>query len=488
MNSQIFVASMLIQETGTFNQLYARPYEAQTQNETLEMLTRRLESTMNGDPSARIHGSLIAGLSSGLVMPNASWERRLSIPNGWNERRLRFIMEVHVQAAFNTDIYYLQGYSDHVGVTLTGSIDPNMPFFINSYVRIGRSPDYSGMGLTRDQVIETAQVINGQFHITDAVSGQVFTLRPGDLVIGIQSSYISETFDQGISPALGRALDTRNTGLPSTIRSNRSNAIPSNFIANYISGFRSAAYASEFGQGNDDVYSRAIQGMHEPSPYENPFIRALSQVTGIPNTTAFTMNDLVSIDPDAASSGRVSYQPARDVFQLHQTGQTEDWGGANLKTQLATLLINSVSGLMVDCMLKFVAIDTTTLTIDGQPCTRIINAQSFTNLNLAAHFQRFIERFNTEILPDITFNGNIAIDALIAIDLYGQSTVDISIDGDARVPYAAPSFCDSIFSPVVTTNPSHYHGLVQGMEYITKAVESVAPRLFGGINTMVHDI
>jgi hypothetical protein len=489
MNSQIFVANMLIQETGTFNQLYARPYAAHTTNESLEILSRRLESTMYGDPSSRVMGSLIAGISSGLVMPDASWERRLSIPNGWNERRLRFIMEVHVQAAFNTQVYYLQGYSDHVGVSATGFIDPQMPFFINSYVRVGRSTDYTNVGMTVDRVSEMAQVINGQFHITDAISGQVFTLRPEDLMVGIQSNYFNDAFASSGNPSVGNMLDTRTRGLPSTVRSNRSNSIPSNFIANYISGYRRAAYSAEFGRGDEDVYTRTIQDLHEPSPYENPFIRALSQVTGIPNTTTFTMSDLVSIDPDAVSSGRVSYQPARDVFQLHQTGQTEDWGGTNLKTQLATLLINSVSGLMIDCMLKSIALDTTTLTVDGQPYTRIINAQSFTNMNLSAHFVRFIERFNSEILPDVTYNGSFAIDAVIMIDLHGQSSIDISVDGDARIPYAAPSFCDSIFTPVVTTDANRYHDLVNGMEYITKAVESAVPRLFtAGGDNLVHDV
>lgn len=485
---QIFIANLLIQETGTFNDLYSRPYTAQTNNENLDMLSRRLEATARSNQSSSVASSLVTGLatniSAGLVMPAASWERRLTIPNGWNERRLRFILEAHVKRAFNVEIYYLQGYSDHVGISMNGAIDPNMPFYINSYIRVVRSTDYTGTGILRDTVSETAQVIDGQFHVTNAESGLVYTLRPEDLITGIQSNYIKSAMEASV---MGTVYDTRTSGLPSVVGSSRSNAIPSNFVANYISGYRRALWSADFGVSSDDVYSRAISEMHEESPYSNPFIRALSNIRGIPNTTQFTMSDIAELDPEAITTGRVRYEPVRDAIALHRAGETEQWDGADLKTQLATLLINSVSGIMVDCMIRNVTFDTTTLTVNGLPLTRIISANSFTNMNISYHYQHFIDRFNSEVVPDITYNGNIALSALLSIDLYGQSTVELSIDGDPSTPYAAPSFCDAIFAPVVTTDANQYHGLVHGMEQINQAIEASAPGI-SGMNSIIHEV
>jgi hypothetical protein len=170
---------LLIQDTGTYNQQVSRPYQAKTLGSALDDLSNRISSATRADPTARINGNLIAGLSHNLVSPVANWDRQLYIPNGWQEPRLRFTLEVSLDTAFGTEVYFFQGYTENKDVSVTGTINPDMVFFINSYLRINRGRGNTGMAMGgfRDTFVEAAQVIDWQVHAINA-TGQVYGLRP----------------------------------------------------------------------------------------------------------------------------------------------------------------------------------------------------------------------------------------------------------------------------------------------------------------------
>lgn len=478
--SRIIIKDMILQETGTYGPQYARPYNAVTSYDVLENLNHRIEETTRMNPTAKINGSLIAGLSSGLVMPSANWERELAIPYGWSERRLRFILEVEAETGFGTEIYFFQGYTEYLGVSHAGSIDPEMVFYINSFMRINRSRDFTGLSSAgfRDVITETAQVINGRFHSQN--NGEVYGLRPEDLFTGVQSSYLSSALS-GINE--GSVIDTRINRATDVFRSRRTNAIPSNFLSNVIDTYRTANSLADFGQSSEDIYSRAIQTCHEASPYENPFIRSISEIKGMQNVTYFTMNDLFKIDNGIAS--KTHYNPITDAVRLTQvTDNIESWGDASIKTQLATVLSNAVSGLMVENMLIAITFTSTNMTLNAQPDTRIMYAQGVTTADMRQYHANFVRRFETEVLPDITHQNTIPISVLISADLYGETKIEIGLDGEYPTPYVTPSWGDALLAPVVTTNQNEYHGLITGVEHIVQNVTSSAGP---DLNTMINN-
>lgn len=476
------VVRLFLQETGRYGQQFSRPYQAVTSFETLDNLNRRIEDVTRGDPTGKINGSLIAGLSAGLVTPSANWERELTIANGFNEQRLRFMLEVHVDNGFTTEIYFFQGYTEFVGVSYTGAIDPQMVFYINSFLRINRARDFSGLSSAgfRDTVTETAQVINGRFHSNGVTP--VFGLRPEDLFVGVQSAYLSNSL-QTLNE--GNVFDTRVDRSTDIFRSRRSNAIPSNFLSNVVDSYRAASTLADFGQGTEDIYGRAIQTSHEASPYENPFIRAISDAKGMINVTYFTMEDLVRIDPMVTSN--THYDPVKETIRLTQPGDGESWAAATLETQLATVLSNAVSGLMVDCMLVDITFSCTNMTIGSIPDTRIIFGQGVTTADMRQYYINFVTRFESEVLPDLTQGNMIPIDILVSADLYGDTKIELSVEGAPHVTYITPSFCDALMAPVVTTNANEYHGLIHGIEHIVKNVgeSGYANNLVAAINNNI---
>jgi hypothetical protein len=61
------------------------------------------------------------------------------------------------------------------------------------------------------------------------------------------------------------------------------------------------------------------------------------------------------------------------------------------------------------------------------------------------------------------------------MDLFGFTNIQISLSGGPMVPFTAPTFADSLFSPVTTYNPMIKNQLVKDMEYTLDAVSSSIP-------------
>lgn len=463
MDKIIHVVRLIVQETGRYDQQYSRPYQAVANSEVLDTLGRRIDEVTRTNHSMKINGSVISGLSGGLIVPSASWERELAIPYGWGEQRLRFMLEVHVETALSTELYYFQGYTEYLGVSLQGSIDPDMAFYINSYMRVTRMPDMSAPGLGRymDIITETAQVIDGRYHSTNSNANAVFGLRPEDVFTGVQSAYLTDVY-KGLNE--GSVIDTRVNRSRDIFQSRRNNAIPSNYLGRVIENYRTANALIDFGQGSDDIYSRAIQSSYEDTPYANPFIRALSENRFSEGVTHFSMNDLCRMDPNTPNVS--VYNTVGQGVRLHQTGDAESWMGATLEVQLATIIANSVNAMMVENMLISVAFTSTNMTMDAQLDTRIISGQGVTTVDMRQYFQNFMTRFEQEVMPDITKMNTIPVAIMVEANLNGDTKIDLSLDGGPYVPFISPSFCDSLLAPIVTTTQNDYYNLLNGFESI----------------------
>lgn len=464
---QVHIARLTLQESGTYNRQFSRPYEVVTTNDrmgTLSTMEDRIQTVSHQNPNATINRNLLSGIASNLVVPAAAYSHELVIPNGWNERRLRFVLEVHINDHFGTNIYFFQGFTDYPGITANGIADPKMPFIINSFIKINRAQDFSGINSTgfRDVITEAYQVVNGQFH-AQYNNATVYGLRPEDLFAGVQSNYIGSIMDTYGDLQIG---DSRTNKANTSIRSRRSNGIPSSFLTKVVDTYRSASMLSDFGSGSDDIYSRAINTCYEGTVHENPFIRLISNITGFQNATIFTLENLAAIDPGVGA--RTEFHQMANTVHLHRVGDTNDnWMQPTLETQLATIATHAVSGLMVENLFVSMGFHTTTLTLNGQPVTQMFpGAQGVTTADMRPYVNKFIQQFEMEVLPDLTMNWTVPLDMVVVSDLYGETRIEISIDGRPHEVFVTPSFCDSLMVPVVTTNTNDYNSLVVGIEEV----------------------
>lgn len=477
------LVSLRMQETGTYNNNYIRPYYADINSFTLDNLSKGIEQIVRTRGNGEISSGFLSGKTDGLITVSAAPERQIDIVNGWAERRLRFILEVHLESSYGTEIYYFQGYSEYFDVTLqSGYVNPKMAFFINSYTRVNRSSDPSNpMGGYMDRVIESYQVLNGRFVAsqventnilgyqphTVAPAERLLGARPMDLVVGIQSNSMFQNVNNYTSDTIN--IDTRVGQGDQVFQSTRSSHIPSQMLSKVINTYRNAQTLVDYGQGAENIYDRVIQSNWEQNPYENAFIRTLSDQKGMPEAINwFTLEDLAVIDPTIGT--RTQYSPLQDQHQVHDVGYsgTEGWGGSNIQTQIAALVVNTVGSLMQSCGLVSVYFTATNMTsIGNEPDIRMLAPGIvISTANPIDAYNLFLQRFKTEVLPDLTKNNMIPLAIRVEADAYNETRVSVGIDIEPPVEYAFPSFCDALTQPTMTTSKDNWNGLVSGIEQI----------------------
>lgn len=459
--SKISIERLVLQETGTFNQMFHRPYEAVLSNDGLSHLSRRIEETIHQNSVGKVTPSLLSGLSDGLITVSATPDQASNIVNGWGERRFRFTLTVSCKTGFGEEISYFQGYSEYFDISHGNNVNPEMIFFINSYTRVSRKADPTNpMGGYIDRVMESRQVLNGTYAANGA--GQLYGQRPEDLFVGVQSNFLSQG-DLGLIPM----NDTRVGLINKTFGTTRQNAVPSSIISNLVNTWRETQTLADFGQGDNNLYDRAISQVHERSPMENTFIATLSNIqnNGISPSAWFTLNDLARIDPTV--SQRTFFSPLEAGTMVHNAGTTANWNGAGKETQIAYLIANATSGLMQACGLATVHFFATNMTMgQGYSVEMTEPGLTYSTANPMAAYQLFTTRFANEVMADITEGNLIPVSITVSSDIYNETSILISIDGGMSTPYSFPTFADSLLQSTMTVNESAYRGMVGRLEDI----------------------
>ena len=474
------VGKLILQETGTYNPIQNRPYVT---NLDAYGMNELIESVRAHGNNGHITGSILAGSASGIVSPSATTFGDIAIANGWSEKRIRFMLEVVVEYNFGSPVaYFMQGYTDYSGVTMNGNIDPHMAFYINSMVGVSRTIVPTPYGnVVQEHIKETFQVLNDNQFNKNYMPGMGQIMRPQDVFNGMQSIHIREH----ANVAHGDMYDTRLMLGNDTYASSRNNTLPTNYMAKIIDGYTSASVAADFGQNQKSIFAMASNEVYETPIGNNAFIRAISDDNGTGGlTNRFTMDQLSRIDPGVKQ--KTTFMALGPVAQrnLHQTGSTEYWNGANRETQVATILCNAVPALMMGLVLSQLEFRSTNDAIGGIMTTAIINAQSLTTADISNHFNIFINRLEKEIIYDFTFRNQEIYKLHMRVDLLGETYVSISLGNQPAVDFVMPSFSDSLFSPVITNDVHARDVLISDFEHI---VTNTADAMVGTRPTAVFD-
>lgn len=456
--AQIRITRLDLLETGTYNPMYARPYEMSVSGDLLNDIRNRVENVDGG----KISPVLFGGIASSVMRPSVNRENEIPIYMGWNERRLRFIMYVDVYSTQGgVSSYIFQGFTNTLGVSHNGSYDPKMLFIINSFVRMNTRAVQTEYGMKNESVMtESCQIINGQIVRDPTIGNDVYGMRPSDVFTGIQSQYLAGAYE---GYGQGQLLDTRIGLGGESISSKRANCLPSNYLTTIVNSYQTSKDLLAYGQGSDDLYARSRELAYEVSPNENKFIRQLSHVRGVQNQTTFTLGDLKSIDPgvESVTAYRTLGQVAKST--LHNAGSTAYWHGSDNETLWATLLSNAIPAIMMELMIGQVSFFSTNDTIGGVFQTSIGNMMGLSNTDMSRYMALFIARLEREIMTDLTYNGHI-YHLNMTVSVYGESTIDIKIDHGEMIRFTTPSYCDGLFAPIYTSNKSAYNQMVGDFE------------------------
>lgn len=453
---QVRITKLLMMETGTYNQQYRRPYETSLDGRTLQTMAERFSGVTKFVPA------ILSGLANQFIAPTAAWESELVIPNGWTEKRLRFMMEVTFSNYAGGMVReVILGYTDVPGITVSNAVDPYMEFYVNSTTQTREIVEQTPFGAqTHVSAFDSSHILvdNGYGGIHS--NNKTTRMRPEDVYAVMGRNHLDTN--------AGDIYDTRTSLSNQAVKSSRSNGLAANYAAKILDSYNGANNTcNDFGQSTEAKYQTARVAAADPVAQQDMFLSAIASIRQSPiigNT--FRMADLRMLDPNVDNVTRNAVVGATQQ-QSHYAGQTMDWSGGDRTTQVATILSHSIPSLLMDLALTKISFTSENRhRPDGQPLTVIQNLRSFSTGDLQRYGDNFIYRFEMEVLRDITYNNQIGYEIEMHVDLLGESFIRIALDGGGVYDYVTPSFSDAQMVPVLTNNAALVKNLSSDFEVL----------------------
>jgi len=479
------IQSLTVIDTGTYMPQMRRPFVTNGNANVVGNFLENIGGAIQNNSS--ITPFTIAQSGNNLLSVSTQAEPSVPIPNGWNSNRLRFILAVKIQGQLsNNRIAYFQGYTEFADNSFSGLIDPNATFFINSFVVIDdiSMPTPAGM-VSSPRVIESSNILPWvPPSAPNAMAIYQPTSVPSSLMPNIRSSAVeymrpNDVFmaiQTGHTAAMANSTLVYDTRAPlGETKSFKQNHGKSQYLSSLVDNYVNSLRVHERGGAFDTratVLENSLNRQEGAPLKDNAFIRMLSKAQGsnYNAVTHFTLNVLADMDPDLPKKVRYIRQGNTVNTSSHNS---ENWGSQSRECIAATIIFQSLSSMMLDLMISEIYITSTNMTLDGKMVSRVVNSLSITGADISQQLNLLLLRFEKEIMYDITFGNQDIYSLNVHVDLLGASKIELSLSGGPTVPFTQASFADSLYAPVVTSNPQIKQNLVGDMEFILDSVSNV---------------
>lgn len=485
--SQARITKLLIYETGAYQEQYRRPYTTNPDGNVFGMFKEHLEGL---DHYATAN---LGAIAQAFLKPSSAVDTRtdkIGIPQGWDTRRTRFMMEVEYDHAIGVAAkQILTGYTTHVGASpvhgVSGTagaatflnVEADLQFIVNTVTPLQTRDEFGPQGH-----VQHVEVIKPSHVLADNNFSTIYTpdfnerMRPQDLFTVMSRSHVHRVRDDrgnipGVGPVLfdGRTVQSKQAAL-----SLRSNVVPAAYVARVMENYSNARVAANDNtQAGGDFFQKARGYSQDGLISQNEILRMISEIRGEPIGNSFTYRDLERLDPSIRGRvvGRVSgiTQP---MANLHQPGMSSEWYGRDPMTMAATIISQCVPGIMSELALTHIGFkmhnefaqsgnyssfnpDTWLSRANYQPWFQPYNIQGFGGQNMAREMQIFETRFWNEVMKDLCQDNKVNFTIDVDCNLMGETVVTIGLSGKNPISFVTPSFADALLTPLVTNNHDH---------------------------------
>lgn len=462
MLNDISTTMCIMKETTRYDDVYRRPF---TTNYDGDVDLAMKQATEGG---SRTSMEALTSVAGSFLQPSAVPMGVANIDNGFSEKRLSFMMEFREQSNLGTGLrYILTGYTNHLGVSnMTGQthVDPEMKLYLNNIFTI------------RDSAIRTAHSNNAvQSNMVDGLH-VLHNPNSNDYMRQVEPLYMQRPEDVYAKIAFehdpvmdyarqSNVTDSRN--VVSEIRTaNRRHESRPRYLSDSINAYQTASHDSDAYMSEDsNVWDNARDKVREKPVTGNKLMNMLQVRSSLMTLGYITYSELCSIVPDLDSNNQIVLTSPVQQSKEYQPGQGENWGTVSQEAIAATIIQQITPSIMSDSLIMGVGFQATNNTITGEHVITPYQVMSFTkNLNMEPHIRYFLDRLRREVLDDISKNGQVSYTVDCRMDMMYDSHITISIDGQPEVYFAAPSFCDGLYTPIVTSDQSGPSGMASDIE------------------------
>lgn len=475
------ITKLLIQETGRYNDMWRRNYQTTWDDQVQQVLDERLTGMREFTPAA------VSGVASKFITVAAQPEKMVTIPQGWGERRFRFLMEVEMWDVMGIrTVEILSGFSDMFDISRGHAaamhINPDMVFNINSIMTIMDRVTMSPTGRQVHRVVaDNSHLLFNKETRGMASPYREDFMRPEDIFGLMSLSSVSKDISRD-------SYDARTVLSTRPVKSSRSNGIAANYMSKIMEGYNTAWISNQLSPGEDTIYGNAMGNVVEKVAANDMFLNILRQVRqSMFAEGVFTLRNLETIDQAALNNPQITKfnifaEAERSVSDTRQNSTT--WHDSGVEHQMAAVLSQTVPALMMDLMLMGVEFRATNRAlINSQDVVNVSGHIGFSEeLNMSQHVLVFEKRMEQEVMRDLSKNGQIDYDVFMFVDMLNEARIRISIYGRPYVEFCAPTFCDALYVPLLTQNRDKAVGIAGDFEsmhmQIISSTSDAAPLTF----------
>lgn len=465
-SSQAKLTGLLMVRTNTYNDQVIRPFAT---NMSSNMVDSMREATQYGEC---ITAASLAGVAGTFLRPQAQAAAGVDMYNGWDQTRLRFMLSITIPMGNGGYVHEIvTGYTDFYGTSADGQhIDPNMRMFFNNTVVLNSSQvSVGGMGMQNQvRVSEATHLLMPPPGYSNGSSIDTHTMRPEDILNAISTSAITD----------GTRLDMRtNFSMSPVKKSYRTNGLAPNYLARTMNAVDQALRIDQNLQ-QTQLYSEARGLVKEPMLSQDLFIKIISMSTQFKERGFLTYGELCAVFPntDHIRTMIMPREAMRVGSAIPGRGASEYWHVPTNETVIATILTHAVPALMMELMLTKLTFTATNMTLNGQPEIQFHDSRGFIDgMDMTQYVQRFMQRFVSEVMADITHNNMFQINLAMTCNILGDTMITLSISGGPNVDYVSPSFCDALFSPLVTTDLMSFQTMAHDLDCLNNNLTATRP-------------
>lgn len=439
--------------------MYHRPYTANYDGNVQEAVDRLMGKVTSITPGVGPENPFsragLSEVSSNLLKIQTTAGRQLNIDGGWDTQRFCVSMLFETNGITGSTYELVTGYTDHLGATQTGLLDPNMIIYVNNYIKYAKSNTVGGRGA------QYTKMCNDQILRADLTHNTTTSLRPCDTFNVLSSTGL---YDHGDVDGI---VDTRYTIAPTgSFVSQRTNGIPSSYMKRTVDAYSNSVsdlseYDTEYGSM---AYVNAADAVVETAAHEfNLFTFLQQQYEGTVNANkvndnrSFPISMITGLWPDNNDGVYIINLPQRGSI-IDAAANSEHMNTTSIEATMAATLSSIVPAVLTQYGFIKAGFVLSNENVTGEP------EFCYANDTLTPQFEEITSPYaheylrtglESEILACLRAQNIIQYSLTVYANVLGNINMQISLNGGQSVPFNPPCFCDSITSPIKADSMGH---------------------------------
>lgn len=446
----IRVKNLILREINGQQMQYIRPYVTNLNSDGVNLLMDYVDNDIKISPES------IGGKLDNFMSLSAQTRGNIDIINGWSEKRFIFILFVDVISQLGSVSEIITGYTDnaeHGSYGRNTRLPNELTFFINTIIRVRNSTVHDNYQGTKQvsSIIDNSHVFSNSAYRNSGMDYNLYSCNKSNVLAKMQD------VNQNIAH-----MDRINYPIANRpqLASRLDSSLPYYFTS-IIEPVRRTLYKkNQYDSGQNEYSSWAdifsfVRSESNVFPSNYSFLRLLNEYHGNSSVSCFTWGELTTLDTNTDNVTQVFFNSntERHDNRLLYLSPNDSCGvGDNsIETQSALMLATSIPTILMKYGIGYIEFTASNKTNDGSIRVIITKLDGIVQQNVVNAVNILEHDIVYAILLDITRNNVLTLDLSVCSNVFQDTKLSIDL-GNGVIPYVVPSFCDALFSPIVTND------------------------------------